>query len=484
MIKRHGSKRTVPALQATASNSNRPLKLRVNLSILVCVLMVALTVSMLLLVSLNVHETFARQSKDRPSLTASKHVQRDNFLSDGAGIAAAPQNQTLPRWMQDYMTWHSAQRAALTADNDREHRFLILRCLHVDKSCGGLSDRLKSLPLLLLFAAASKRILLIHWQRPAPLESFLWPAAAGDKFFLDWTMPAWMNANAAGSRHYTKAETLLKALSSDRLHRTVYVTVRIQDQHGGSAIYNALEQDRIVNNRTWPLLLHKSFSSLQQNFPIQLIDDDQRHFRRVFRKLWSVLFAPSPPLATAIRSQQERLGLLLQQQHPPQTNSVVIPYVAAHVRTYYGHHPIPPAQRREVAVNAVNCASTLRQQPPEPVVLVSDSHDILKAAAAYATPEMPIRTTSTTTTTTTTGPEPLHLDKASSRVAADYYDIFVDLYLLANARCISHGPGGFGRFGVLLSRDPSCFVKYFSQGQFEECDWKFYFPKKKSNASP
>jgi hypothetical protein len=68
--------------------------------------------------------------------------------------------------------------------------------------------------------------------------------------------------------------------------------------------------------------------------------------------------------------------------------------------------------------------------------------------------------------------EALHLDKADSKRASDYYNVFVDLYLLANADCISHGQGGFGRLGVLLSRNASCFFKYFTEGQYVMCDWK------------
>jgi hypothetical protein len=156
-------------------------------------------------------------------------------------------------------------------------------------------------------------------------------------------------------------------------------------------------------------------------------------------------------------------------------------YAVAHVRAYYGNHPIPDDKIGPAAVNAVNCASQLL--PGKPIVFLSDSAIAVReirqlqqhASTPYAhntdSQQVGSRSVVRTLSSSRDVLEPLHLDKAESTNSADYIDIFVDLLIMANAQCISHGQGGFGRFGVLLSRNPSCFTAYIHEGQFIECRW-------------
>ena len=435
-------------------------------------------------------------SKNVPS-TLDNNNNNNNLLLP----PLSPEAELLPDWMQEYIEWHTTQRAQLTVDNYQNYRFLVLRCLHVDTTCGGISDRLKPLPLLVQLAAASQRILLIAWQRPAPLEEFLLVPALSiidgqqQQRQLDWRVPSWLNVNGIGSRLYTKTETLVHALHRHR--RTVMMTVKLQDQHGGSQIYNALEEYRLnvatdgILSLPLPALNWTSTTATRPNEN----NATSRAFRGVFRALWSVLFVPSQSVAAAIRRKEEQLGLSpflgenvqmvpsLQDRHQQQKRSQPS-YVAAHVRAYYGNSPISPERRAAVAINALQCANGLRRRysdnendtaKQQPILLLSDSRDILQAGLKYQQrhPTLPIRISSTNSSTTTTLnislSEPLHLDKASSRVAADYVSVFVDLYLLANAECVAHGQGGFGRFGSLLSRNASCVFKYFDRGQFVDC---------------
>jgi hypothetical protein len=65
---------------------------------------------------------------------------------------------------------------------------------------------------------------------------------------------------------------------------------------------------------------------------------------------------------------------------------------------------------------------------------------------------------------------PLHLDRGGAFLAnsndwmnytaADYYNVFVDLFLLAGAECITYDVGGYGRWGRLLSHNPACYIRY------------------------
>ena len=142
-------------------------------------------------------------------------TERGTFLQDAQNITK--NMLSLPLWMQKYIVWHSQVRAQITKKNYKRYRFLVMRCRQADRSCGGLSDRLKPLPLLVQLAAASGRILLIHWQRPAPLEEFLQPTS-----LLDWRVPSWMQDILLHkpTRLYTKADILFRGL--DRQKNTAF----------------------------------------------------------------------------------------------------------------------------------------------------------------------------------------------------------------------------------------------------------------------
>jgi hypothetical protein len=96
---------------------------------------------------------------------------------------------TIPKWMKQYFHWHRYQRLTnVNPQNWRKLDYLVLRCMKMDIKCGDVSVRLKPLPSLLLVAFLSKRLLMIVWDKPAPLEEFLLPPVGG----LDWRAPSWL----------------------------------------------------------------------------------------------------------------------------------------------------------------------------------------------------------------------------------------------------------------------------------------------------
>lgn len=118
----------------------------------------------------------------------------------------------LPAWMKDYFAWHAQEISLLTAENYQSQRFLVLRCLATDQTCGGASDRLKPLPILIKLAAQSKRLFFIYWSRPCLLEEFLVPVPGG----LNWTVPEWLVpelTEAKSSRLYTKVSLRVSWIS-------------------------------------------------------------------------------------------------------------------------------------------------------------------------------------------------------------------------------------------------------------------------------
>lgn len=118
---------------------------------------------------------------------------------------------------------------------------------------------------------------------------------------------------------------------------------------------------------------------------------------------------------------------------------------------------------QSTAMNAVECASELR--PGGPIYFASDSQFAIQSVKRYAQQyKRPV--------VIIDNDEPLHLDKANSTTAADYYSVFVDLYLLGMGRCASVGMGGFGRYGLLLSYNASCWNRHSYNKQRLDCHWK------------
>jgi hypothetical protein len=124
---------------------------------------------------------------------------------------------------------------------------------------------------------------------------------------------------------------------------------------------------------------------------------------------------------------------------------------------------VPQAWQRDVAINAVNCASKLK--PGYPIYFASDSAYASESVRQYAVLNNYTIFTNDVVATKSTSRihnhnDPLHLDFAArgnkTWPVEAYYDIFVDLLVLGNARCVSLGMGGYGAYANYLSFDPKC----------------------------
>lgn len=397
-------------------------------------------------------ELLVQQSQQRR-----KKSEQPTYLAGSENATAAL--DILPDWMTSYIHWHQQTKSSLTLSNHKQQKYLILTCRQQDRTCGGLSDRLKPLPLLLLLSAASDRLFLIHWERPAPLEAFLRPS------IVDWSVPKWFSQDYSySSKPFNSLQKIMSALSK-RNDQTV-VQVRAQDQHGGSNWYNALEQDRLLTGRE------------AYRLPLPQVNVDakihHRHFRRVFRSLWSALFTPSIDLRKRIHERFRRNQLLQPYSEISKNVWPVINYVGLHIRSQYG--PVPENTKlKAIVINALHCASATRvNDTTQPVVLVADTEKVWKIAHDYAvTSTLPIQVPNNNMGNDTAS-IPIHLEQhttnttnSSSLVAL--MDVFVDLYVLANGQCTTYGRGGFGRLGSLLSRNSSCIERDFFHAHYKEC---------------
>jgi len=324
---------------------------------------------------------------------------------------------TLPEWMKQYFAWHQEQRQSLNETNWQSKRYLIVRCLEIDEKCGGTSDRLQSIPFAIMAANQTQRLLFIKWERPAPLEKFLVPPQGG----LDWRIPDWIDGklNYAKSANIMHSKGVKHFIGDDRM----LVDMRFQSHDHGSAYYNA----------------HTSLN--------------ESTFEQLYRDCWSILFQPSLPVAALIDKEMKELGL--------EPNK----YVAVHIRSMYRSNKVDDFSMIQ---NAINCGSELGS----PMYIATDSINTTKKAVRYG------RQKGGQVAARISEQPPLHIDRGTnflSRANPDwskhgpeaFYDIFVDLYLLASARCIAHGVGGYGRWGNLLSQNISCATRHYKS----KCQW-------------
>lgn len=352
----------------------------------------------------------------------------------------ASTSQHLPNWMKDYFRWHKETRQQLmllkqqqqqhrTTIEWKRYRYLLVTCLPNFPKCGGLADRLSSLPFLIQVAAQTKRLLLFKWGRPAELEDFLLPPVGG----VDWRVPPWL------LEHLVHAGA--KATVQDRIVELAQQTdlsvlrIKFQSHDHGSVYYNEHR-------------LQKEHEPL---------------FQTVFRDCWNSLFTPVPAIAMRI------------EQHLQQHQLIPNQYMAAHLRALYNVKKRDLSLVDHLTHNAINCTSQLLSEQA-----VETGKVFFAADLVYATEEAVDygMQKGLQVHVVIHAKDPLHLDKTKDwkqRQPSDFYDTVVDLYLMALSHCVTFGMGGYGKLASYLSFNASCAIQHHSAISIRRCE--FHHPK-------
>jgi hypothetical protein len=361
--------------------------------------------------------------KTKPMLLANQNMYRTRVdIHEAVEQAITGSLETLPTWLQDYVIWHNQVRSTLNAENYSRHRFLVMKCLACDDRCGGTADRLLPIPLMLFVAHQTKRLLLIYWERPVPLEEFLSPT------LLDWRLPSFLQSqmHCIDTSVLGTVDLIVEhAHSKERI-----VSTRCQSANYGAQYYN---EQRILRNAS------------------------ETPFNFIFRDVWRSVFQPSPIIRSLLEDALEKLHLFPNE------------YAAAHLRGLYGQHNRSQRVLDAWTQSAVNCASQIR--PGGPIYLASDSTYATQTAQEYGEFRGGNGIVVTRPTNNKRQQQPLHLDKGQSSNASSYYDTFVDLYLLTMSQCLVYSKGGFGKWGSLLSFNYSCGYRFLSSTQAKRCKW-------------
>ncbi|GAX25006.1 hypothetical protein FisN_2Lh289 [Fistulifera solaris] len=323
-------------------------------------------------------------------------------------------SETLPEWMKDYFRWHKEARQSLF-HNDNNHRLMIVSCLPKYIKCGGLADRLMTLPFLVRVAALSERVLLFQWGRPAPLEEFLLPPVGG----VDWRLPP--DWNGSGGERVTVQDEILTFASN---HSIPSFRVKFQAHDHGQVYYD------------YTLL------------------PDEPTFSQVFAECWRVFFTPAPPIAKRIQTYMNNNGL------------EVGKYPSTHLRALYNVEERDPRFLEQLTRHAVNCSLQFVEAEYPYLFFASDASYAQQVAGEYGTHR------GYHVISPQHEQNPLHLDKAiqwRSRSPSEYYDAFVDLYVLSLGKCVSYGMGGYGKLASYMSQNASCALQHMTAISLSEC---------------
>ena len=337
-----------------------------------------------------------------------------NSNSSKSVISSKPQVissvSSLPTWMADYFEWHKETRQSINGKNWNCTKYMIMSCYTTDIKCGGLADRLKPLPSILLNAAITNRLLFIMWDRPKPLENWFKPPNDG----IDWRLPKWLKQKLWKSRKWRSGQLNDMVKRLDRWPNETALWLTIQTPDGGEGYF--------ANHSR-----------------------SESTYADVFHTLFRSFFTPVSRLQTAIDEQMQTHGLV-----PGE-------YASAHFRCMYGNRKWrDPLDTINITVNGINCASNLF--PGAPVYFASDVRFAVDVATEYGTQNaIQIATLDNNGT-------PSHFDKDDgwqTRGVSYYDDTFLDLLMLADSKCVAYSNGGYGLFGSLLSHDATCIDRFF-----------------------
>jgi hypothetical protein len=413
----------------------------------------------------------------------------------------------LPQWIQEYVQWHSKMRRQYPGMDLFTHPqappILLRTCLGV---CGGLHDRLGQLPWDIYLANATGRVLLLAWQRPTPLESFLIP---NHPHLFDWTVPLEFHTGFNDMhrvRNFTELfHGMPEAHPTEEFWNT-HVDQALDRANHGDFRHMKVLRHRLLGHLGEPHLQHRldrAASSGTTTSASSVMVHSAPHFGRIF---W-LFFRPSPPVEQWMNEIMVQ-GHLIPQHYSAVHCRVRHPKAISSHQRFVGKNPNYPADKTglpwtgdakdfalHVAHDALQCSATilaqqqrlLPQQPQQqqstttivehPVYFLSDSNDLVNHIVAEFNPKQNSilsshnnKNESDMMTSTGIPPnvhsqlvqsltvkardvtlETAHLDLQKGRPPAAYYATFVDLLLVVHAHCVIYGVGYYASFGAKLS---------------------------------
>ncbi|KAL3758234.1 hypothetical protein ACHAWU_004872 [Discostella pseudostelligera] len=433
------------------------------------------------------------------------------------------EHQKLPQWLDNYFHWHNSMRHQYPGLSLFTHPdspgVLIKSCAF---KCGGLHDRFGGLGWDLYLANQTKRVLLIHWCIPAPIEYYLVPNV------VDWTLPR--NGNDRELEEKKDDDFILdERLFSNTTETHFHCDRAVQSWPG---LFDGYSESR-PGVEFWEsqvdLALHRAIHGEYAHnaiLRVQILGFDvylekrlrERHgemdaisWTDSFPTVFWRMFRPSKGLQKELDAAFVDLGLLPSSTASSSSmdkNSAMItekitasspslpPFYAIHVRIRHprGHVSISmkgnpdkfgleweDGPTRDFAVNVSEHAFHCAQQRAHLLVIDERRRSNTNPSALLTAIQKPTAyvffADSEELVThmgneyrehglrvrNIIGKEVVHIDRQQEMSPESYYDSFVDLFVAAEASCIIFGAGNYALLAAKINRRGArqCLVRHY-----------------------
>ena len=375
----------------------------------------------------------------------------------------------LPKWLQDYFSWHRSQ----TETSSIESKYLVVTCLERDK-CGGFSDRLRPLPFWLLLASKVDRVLCIYWARPFALDSLLQPLPSGidwrcPKDFIDVVnheLPSRWQRSYKHHIIYKESNNLSPGGVAKSFIEAIlpipdkFTSVSMKDQDFG----------KIVN-------LNMVFNSYSYNERLPIVNA-WMHVP-LMEHIFRVMFEPIEPIAKSINATMTRLGLVeneftsvhVRARYPTRKMMVIL---GDHQSVEYDKNDRKPAFEGrlkalllDLAKNALECGILLK--PEYKLFVSSDSVDLTNYVTSTPFAWQGTKPATYHVAGIDARDEIKHLEHSHHVSHVEFYPLIEDLLIMGGSACVSHGVGSFGAFAAGLAGNRCRAIHRKPTGKTEKC---------------
>ncbi|CAJ1933256.1 unnamed protein product [Cylindrotheca closterium] len=388
-------------------------------------------------------------------VTKSKSPQTWNytnsdFQNESGVIAEGVTVVALPDWIEGYKIWHKRQRRKYDREKATDVKFLVVVCLKRTQ-CGGLSDRVRSIPYWLVQAEKTERVLLIHWNKKYQLEDFWVPPEDNQDYALDWRLERWVTR---------------PPFSDSCLQKPTKVLHEHHDESNHEYMMGALQSsERVVCVTTRADLTPKVYD---------LFGTTERTSQIVVSNVFGFMFTPTEALQEYIdRIKEEQIGLNANEE-----------YLATHIRALYPlrsesaliwptweEHSELMKKWAYKAVESVIAAYQTHYNSDAgglslpPIYVASDSANVVDYMLSGGNNNSwPTRILGLKKSLPRN-----HLDLDTfNNSADDMFPAFFDIAMLSHAKCLSYGIGSYGRLGARMSAGLECVTRHRQSIYFEE----------------
>jgi len=361
----------------------------------------------------------------------------------------------LPSWIDRFLQSQPAlAMPAILADPNE--KFIVMTC-HKFKhtfyeACGGFTDRLFLLPYYVWLAHKSGRRLLIKYSKPMPLEVFLVPPPAPGGF--DWRLPdglypefdrAWA---AYANRSWTEYRNWRRISLHEEIEkkpalnaqRIIFVNTNLAIPKVGGHFekVTGLQRDDV-----WPGLFRRMFGLSGRL--AESVNQIAKEFSLKPGAYGSVHVRAKFPVGRGdlrLRRSSEKDGRLDMQDETTRIALLNLSQVALGC----AHKAIEPETKHQSGYVASDSQEIMR-------LWFDDKNDVREDLQNMAGTHIPLRETKKwvrLASRPNRTEQVAHFDQPG-RHRWEYDGTIIDLWMLAHAKCISQGLGGFGHFGSVLS---------------------------------